>query len=182
MAKKNKQKKKVLPSQLSGLSVYQDGKRTVYAPFFTSKGYIINEDNGQHYVSYIQSYLITLLIFSVSYIITKNLLVSAGLAVFFMIGNVINFYMTFLKKAPVIDPYKKPAKDNFAVRQAKSLEVKNIVTIIVCCPILAAVLLLNGYVNKFEGFAAYLNWFTAGCALFYGLLHVYILIYKKKNL
>ena len=176
-----KHKRTYDPSVLSGLSIYQESKRTVYSPFYSSKGYIVTADNCRHYVSYIQSYLIAMLIFSLSFIITKNMIIALALGLLFIIGNIISFHTQFLRKTAIIDPYKKPVRDNFAVRQAKALDVKNIVIIIICCPILALVLMLNGYVNRFEGFAFYLNLFTSIVAVLYGILHIYILIIKKRD-
>ncbi|MBR0474167.1 MAG: hypothetical protein IJJ19_04120 [Erysipelotrichaceae bacterium] len=163
------------------MSIYQDEKRTVYSPFYSKAGYVVSADNCRYYVSYIQGYLMALLIFSVAYLITRNLIISLSLAILFIIGNFISFYMNFMKKAATIYPYKKPERDSFAVRQAQALETKNIITIIVCCPLLAATLLLNGHINKFEGLAFYLNIGMSVFALLYGLLHVYILILKKRN-
>ena len=101
-------KKDYDPKQLYGMSVYHDDKHTVYSPFFSKKGYLINENNVRAYVSYIQGYLIALLVFSVSYIIRKELLLPTLLALFFLISNIATFYMSFIKKAGVIDNYKKP--------------------------------------------------------------------------
>ena len=180
MAKKNT-KRNYDPAVLHGISIYQDEKRTVYSPFFTESGYVITPENCRNYVSYIQGYLMSLLVFSIAYLITRNMLISISLSAAFIIGNIISFYQNFIRKASVIRPYRKPARDSFSVRQARSLEVKNIITVIVCCPLLAATLLLNGYINHFEGMALYLNVFTSICALLYGFLHVYILMIKKRN-
>ena len=65
-------KKKISPSDLNGISIYHEEKRTVYSPFFSKKAYIINENNVNQYVSYIQGYLIALIIFVVSYIIYRK--------------------------------------------------------------------------------------------------------------
>ena len=177
-----KNKKEIDPKDLNGLSIYHDEKRTVYAPFFSKKAYIITEKNIKEYISYIQGYLIALMIFAVAYIVTKNPLIGILLAVTFLISSIVVFYINFIKKASVIEDYKKEPKDSFAIRQAKSLDRKNIITIIICCPLLALAFMLNSYFNKFTGAALYLSFAAAVASLLYGALHIYILIYKDRNL
>ena len=177
-----KNKKEIDPKDLNGLSIYHDEKRTVYAPFFSKKAYIITEKNIKEYISYIQGYLIALMIFAVAYIVTKNPLIGILLAVTFLISSIVVFYINFIKKASVIEDYKKEPKDSFAIRQAKSLDRKNIITIIICCPLLALAFMLNSYFNKFTGAALYLSVAAAVASLLYGALHIYILIYKDRNL
>lgn len=178
---KSKYKKTYNPKNLKGMSIYQEEKRTVYSPFYTSKGYIISNSLCRAYDNYVQGYLIALFIFALSYIITRSFLISLGLGLAFFIGTVISFYINFIKKAAVIPDYRKPEMDNFFVRQAKSLDYRNIWTIIICCFLLSLVILLNGYANKFEGSYKILNDILAVVSLIYGLMHIYILVYKKKN-
>lgn len=173
-------KKDYDPKSLYGMSVYHDNKHTVYSPFFSKKGYLINENNVRDYVSYIQGYLIALLVFCIAYIIRKEFILPSILALFFLISNILTFYRGFIKKAGVIENYKKPERDSFAVRQAKSLESKNIWTIIICCPLLAAATMLYSYLNHYEGFMFYLMLFISVFVVLYGILNIYILIYKKK--
>ena len=42
-------KKNIKPFELNGISIYHEQKRTVYSPFFSSRGYIINENNIREY-------------------------------------------------------------------------------------------------------------------------------------
>ena len=169
------------PSELNGLSIYHDEKRTVYSPFFTKKAYIITEKNISEYISYIQGYLMALLVFAVAYIFTGNLILSVVFGLLFMISTIVVFYIRFIKKAGVIDDYTKKERDNFIVRQAKGLDRKNIITIIICSPLLAIMLMLNSYINGFTGVTLYFSGFVALVALLYGILHIYILIYKNNN-
>ena len=64
-------KKKILPKDLNGIFVYHEEKRTVYAPPFSRRGYIISDSNIDQYVSYVQAYLIAIIIFVVAYIIYR---------------------------------------------------------------------------------------------------------------
>ena len=169
------------PKDLNGLSIYHDEKRTVYSPFFTKKGYIITEKNINEYVSYIQGYLMALLVFAVAYIFTQNMLLSLLLAAMFIISTIAVFYMNFIRKANVIENYTKKERDNFIVRQAKGLDRKNIITIIICSPLLAIMFMVNSYINGFTGVSFYFSVLIALVALAYGILHIYVLIYKNKN-
>ena len=174
-----KQKRNLQAKDLQGMSIYHEEKRTVYAPFFTRSGYVLSDDNCKEYKNYVTNYLFAFLIFSVTYIITKNIVPSLLLGVLFLIGAIIAFYLRFIKKAATIPNYKRPLKDNFFVRQAKNLDNKRIWTIIVCCVLLAFFIVLNGYINHFEGSYMTLTYFFAAVAIIYGLMHVYILMLKK---
>lgn len=175
-----KEKRKVLAKDLHGMSIYHEEKRTVYAPFYTSNGYVLTDDNCKEYRNYVTNYLFAFLIFSIVYIVTKNLVPSLLLGLLFLIGAIITFYMRFIKKAAVIPNYKRPLKDNFFVKQAKNLDNKRIWTIIVCSVLLAFFIVLNGKISKFEGSYMYLTYFFAGVAIIYGIMHLYILALKKK--
>lgn len=176
-----KQKRKILAKDLQGMSIYHEDKRTVYAPFFLKSGYVLTDDNCKEYRNYVTNYLFALLIFSVVYIVTKNIVPSIILGLLFLVGAIIAFYLRFIKKTAVIPNYKRPYKDNFFNRQAKNLDNKRIWTIIICCILLAFFIVLNGKLSNFEGSYLYLNSFFAIVAIIYGLMHVYILILKKKN-
>ena len=169
------------PRQLNGMSIYHDDKRTVYSPFFSKKGYIITENNIKGYTSYIQGYMMTILVFCISYMFTKNLLVPLLLAAIFLGSTIGTFYFSFIKKAGVLENYKKPERDSFVVRQANTLDSSNIITMIVCCPLLAGCLMFLSYLNHYEGFNFWMMTFIAVLVLLYGVLNIYILIYKKNH-
>lgn len=152
-----KKRNKNDPESLNGLFIYHDAKRTVYAPFFSRNAYIVNKENTSQYTAYIEGYLLSLLIFSIFYIVTKNLLLSIIIALVFLFYNLLSFYRNFIKKASIIENYKKPAKQSFVARQAENLETKNLLTVIVCCFLLSLVILYNGYINRFTGVTYYLN-------------------------
>lgn len=176
-----KVKKVYDPKKLKGMSIYQEDKRTVFSPFYTKNGYIISQSLCKTYTNYVQGYLISLFIFALSYIIFKKIWVSLGLALAFFIGTVISFYLNFIKKATLITNFKKETKDNFIIRQAKTLPVKNIITIIVASILLSLTIMFNGYINNFTGSYFILNTSLAIVSFIYALINVYILIYKKKN-
>ena len=169
------------PSRLSGISIYHDEKRSVYSPFFTRKAYVLNKENADQYVSYVQGYLIALLIFAVVYILYRKFFQALLMAVLFLCVNIAYFYLRFIRKAPVITDYHKKSRESFLARQARSLELRNIWTIIICCFLLSVVIIFNGYLNHFEGSSRILNGILAFISLFYGMLHIFVLIEKKKS-
>ena len=166
---------------LYGMSIYHDSKRTVYSPFFSKKGYILTESNVEHYISYIQGYLIVMMIFLFVQILYKKIWLSISLASVFLASSIYMFYKNFISKAAIIEEYKKPERERFVARQARSLETKNIWTIILCSPLLSAMIMLNSYLNRNEDASFYLMVVISLIALFYGILHIYVLIYKKKH-
>ncbi len=176
-----KNKRRYDPKSLKGAAIYQEEKRTVYSPFYTKKGYVITESTYKAYTQYVQGYLIALLIFSVAYIITKDMWISVGLGGAFFIGTIVSFYLNFIKKAVLIENYVKSKKDNFFVRQAKSLPFTNLIVMTVCSFLLSGMIMLNGYINSFTGTYFTLNTALAIVALIYAFMNVYIIIYKKAN-
>jgi hypothetical protein len=98
-----------------------------------------------------------------------------------MASTLIVFYRNFIQKTAVIENYRKPQRDDFINRQAASLQTANIITIIICSPLLSLAIMTNSYINSFKGGLFYLSIFIAAVFVFYGLLHVYILYIKKKK-
>lgn len=178
MAKKNK---RYDLSLLNGISIYHDEKHTVYAPYFTNNAYILTEDNVKQYVSYIQGYLVALVVFVVAYIVYRKFWIPFILAILFIVSTIVTFYLNFIRKANVIENYKRPERDSFISRQAKTLESRNILTIAISGVLLAGALILHSYLNGFEGEMFYMMLVIATVSFLYGLLHFYILYYKKKN-
>jgi hypothetical protein len=173
-------KEKYDVQSIQGISIYHEDKRTVYSPFFQQKGYILSENNVHAYVSYIQGYLVALVVFVVAFIIYRRFLIPFILALLFMISTIVSFYLNFIRKANVIENYKKPERDSFISRQAK-LDRKNLLTIAISSPLLSIALMLHAYLNQFAGEMFYMMLLIAIVALLYGLLHIYILYYKKIN-
>ena len=168
-------------SELNGISIYQEGKRTVYSPFFSKKGYLITENNVKNYSSYIQGYIISILIFLIAFIIRKDILIPLSLALVFLLASILSFYQNFIKRTGVIENYKKPQRDSYIVRKAKSNTKKDLYTIIICCVVLAAATFMNLSLNQYHGILLYLMSALAIAVILYGLLHIYILFYKKKT-
>ena len=177
-----KKKKTIKPEEIKGLSIYQEEKRTIYAPFFLKKAYLVTDKNVKQYVSYIQGYLVAIVVFIIAYVIYRKVSIPLILSLLFLISSFVMFYINFLRKASVIDNFKKQKGDSFITRQADNLEIKNLWTIIIASPLLALAIMFNSYLNHYEGFMLYIMIFLSVIAVAYGILNIYILIYKKNNL
>ncbi|MBR4461805.1 MAG: hypothetical protein IKS51_04420 [Erysipelotrichaceae bacterium] len=175
-----KTKKEYDPSKINGLSIYHDSKHTIYAPFFSSKGYILTKGNIHAYITYVEGYLVAPIAFIVAYIIWRKIWVALLAALIVIQVTILNFYLNFIRKASVIDNYERPSGDNFITRQA-TLEKRRLWEIIICCPILAGLIMLYSYLSGFEGATFYIMLATAIAAILYGVLHLYILLYKSRN-
>ena len=179
MAKKKK--KNTGADFVNGLSVFHDEKRTVYCPFFSKTGYIMTDENCGEYARFSGSFVISLLIFTILYLFTKNFLPSLIVAILYVVVASLVFYFRFIKKAPTIENYKKPVSDNYFVRQAKQLTYKRLWTIILGCIALFICLYIYGLWQGLEDASYIANLLCASCALIYSGINVYILILKKKN-
>ena len=171
--------KKYDPSEIRGISIYHDGKRTVYAPFYSKKGYIMTESNTKHYINYMIGYIAAVVALEFAVIFTKNTPLSIGIALLVLIINFVSFYFNFLRKAAVIENYPRNKKDNFIIRQAKELEYDRIYTLIVCCILLIVIFYFYALWQKLEGIYLYIVVFIAVASVIYLIINIAILICKR---
>ena len=172
--------KKYDPSNIRGLSIYHDDKRTVYAPFYSKKGYIMTEANTRHYVTYMAGYIAAVVALEVAVIFSKNTALSIGICLLVLIINFVSFYFNFLRKAAVIEDYPKQKKDNFITRQAKELEYDRIYTLIICCILLVVILYFYALWQKLDGIYLYIVVFMIAASAIYLFINIAILIHKRK--
>ena len=170
------------PKLLRGISIYQDGKRTLYAPFYTKKAYILTEKNAAHYINYIVGYLAALVIFEVVLIFSKNTLLSLIIAILTLIINYLYFYFRCLSKAgQVTDFHKVKENEPFIQRQANQLEYDRIYTLIICCILLVVILAFYMMWQKPEGIFFYITLGTIILSALYGFINFAIYLTKRKN-
>lgn len=169
------------PKLLRGISIYQDGKRTLYAPFYTKKAYILTEKNASHYINYIVGYLAALVIFEVVLIFSKNALLSLIAAIVTLIVNYLFFYFRCLSKAGQVTDFRKvKEKEPFIQRQANQLEYDRIYTLIICCILLVVILVFYMLWQDPDGIFYYITLGTIVLSALYGIINVMILITKEK--
>ena len=179
MAKK--EKKQIRPSELRGGSIYQDGKRTVYSPFYTKNGYVIATKDVQAYTTFVQSFSLSPFLFLLSYLITRNILICVILSLIFCAITLCFFYKDFVKNATMIQNFKKPKKENFFKTQAETLDTSRIRTIILCSILLSVCFVIFGIMRTYFIEMRYLAYICAVLSLIYGFLYIYILILHKKS-
>ncbi len=173
-------KKKYDPSLIRGISIYQDNGRTLYAPFYSKKAYIMTQNNAAHYINYIVGYIAAMVFFEIAYIFSKDLLISILIAIAVLIANFLFFYFNFIKKAGVLDGYKKEEKDGFILRQAKQLEYDRIYTLIICCILLVVIFYFYALWQDLEGIYLYIIVLSIIASAVYGLVNLAILLRKRK--
>lgn len=168
------------PSGIRGISIYHDDKRTIYSPFYSKKGYIMNENNTRHYVNYILGYVTSMVAFEIALILSKSTPLSLLAAFVVLIINFIFFNRNFLQKAAVIENYSKEKKDGFITRQAKELEYDRIYTLIVCCILLVVIFAFYAKWQYLEGIYLYIVILSIIMSALYGFINLAILINKRK--
>lgn len=172
--------KKYDPKTIRGISIYQDEKRTVYAPFYSKNGYIMTQSNTGHYINYMVGYLTSLVVFEIVLILSKSVPLSLLSAVLVLIINFLFFYFNFLKKAAVIENYSRQQKENFIIRQARQLEYDRIYTLIICCILLVVIFYFFTLWQKPEGLYLYIIIISGIASAVYGFVNLAILICKRK--
>ena len=175
MAKKNKYD----PSTIRGISIYHDDKRTLYAPFYSKKAYIMTPANTRHYVNYIVGYITSMVAFEFALILSKNTVISLIAAAAVLVVNFLFFYFNFLKKAAVIDDYTRQKKEGFIIRQAKELEYDRIYTLIVCCILLVVIFAFYAKWQDLEGIYLYIVILSIIISALYGFVNLAILRCKR---
>lgn len=169
------------PSSLRGVFIHQEDKRTIYAPFYSKKGFIITANNIRHYINYMVGYLASLVVFEFVSIFTKSIAISLLAALSVLVINFLSFYFNFLKKASVIENFSREKKEGFIQRQARQLDYERIYTLIICCILLVAIFAFYVWWQDLEGIYLYIVMISMVASAIYGILNVVILIYKKRN-
>ena len=169
------------PELIRGISIYHDEKRTVYAPFYSKKAYIMTKNNAGHYISYVVGYIAALVVFEIVAIFSKSTPIATLAGILVLIINFLFFYFNFLSKAAVIENYSKAKKDGFISRQAKELEYDRIYTLIICCILLVVIFYFYALWQKLEGVYLYIVIFLGAASALYGIINVLIL-FKKRSM
>ena len=175
------QKKKYDPSSIRGISIFKDDKRTIYAPFYSRKGYILTENNTGHYVNYVVGYIAAMVAFEFAAIFFKDTLIACLVGLAVLILNFVFFYFNFLRKAAVIEDFGRKPKENFILRQAKTLEYDRIYTLIICCILLVVIFVFYALWQDLEGIYLYIVLLSIAASAIYGFVNLAILIYKRKR-
>ena len=169
-------------TKLNGISIYHDDKgKVIYSPWFSKTGYVLHDENVSEFQNYGQSYLIAIIVFLVIYYFTHILSYALLLAIAYLGVSIFMFYKRCLKKVPKIYNFPKPHRDNYIIRQAKNMETRKIIVVILASIIMAVYIILNALYQGYKGNTLLLNYAFATLATLFGILYIFILIIKKKN-
>ena len=175
-------KKKPDVQKLKGISIYKDAKgHVIYSPWFTKDGYILHDENVSEFQNYGTSYLIAIIVLLVIFYFTKSLGYAFILSLGYLAVSIFMFYTRCIKKVPKIENFNKPKKDNYIIRQAKSITSKRIIVVILACIFMSVYIIFNSLYFKYTGTELLVSYIFAIASLLFGLLYVVILIVKKKN-
>lgn len=169
-------------TDLTGLFLYQEKKRTVYYDIFTKNGYIINNAEARTYMLWSTRYSTLLLIGCLIFYATNNLLLSiltpiAGIGIAEFV-----FRKAFLYKLPEIKNYKRPEKAGYIDETAEKESYFRIILLILSGFLLAFIIgsNINSGVYK-DQLSVVVGYVVAFGALFVAMLNVVALIKKLKN-
>ena len=168
------------PENIRGISICKENNKTIYAPFYSQKAYILNENNARHYVNYIVGYIAAMVVFEMVYIFSKNLLLSLLIGLLVLVINFVYFYFNFLKKASIQSDFKKQSKDSLILRQAKMLEYDRIYTLIVCSILLVVIFYFYMLWQKLDGIYLYIVIASIVMSALYGIFNFLILLKKRQ--
>ena len=118
-------------SDLRGVSIYQEKKRTVYYDVLNKNGYIINNAEVKNYMLFSNRHTAIALGAVVIYYLTNNVVLSVGLGIAALIATEIVFRKTFLHKLPEITAYERPKKQSYVDSIATDETVTRIILLIV---------------------------------------------------
>ena len=175
-------KTKANVKELDGISIYHDAKqRVIYSPFFSKIGYVLHDENVYDYQNYIQSYLVSILVFMAMFYLTNFVSYSFLLAFVYIVVSNIVFYVRCLKKAPKLEQFNKPKKEKYIIKQAKQITTRKLIVIIISCFLLPLFILLNCNLQQYTGKTLIINIIFSILTILYGVLNIIILCVKKKN-
>ena len=171
--------KTIKTTDLRGLFIYQEKKRTVYYDIFNKSGYILNNAEIKNYLMYSGRYSGMALVGCLLYYMTGNVPLAVGVAVAGLIILEIVFRKAFLHKLPEIRNYERPEKQKYVDYVAENESLTRMGLILLATVLLVAVLIYNimtgVYKDQLSVIISYLV--IAGAAVFF-VLNV-IAVFKK---
>ena len=169
----------LVASNLNGMLIYQEKKRTVYYDIFTKKGYIITNLDVRTYLIYSTRYSLFALLGFFLYYLTNAIEISFLIPIMLLLVAEILFRTTYLYRLTSIKNYERPKKAGYIEETANNESYIKIVLLIVLGILLAIMIgnnMNNGlYKTRILVIMAYIV--TYG-ALFIALLNI-VALYKK---
>ncbi len=169
-------------SDLRGVSIYQEKKRTVYYDMFTKSGYVINNAEVRNYMLFSNRHTAIALGAVVIYYLTNNVVLSvvAGIAALVIMELV--FRKTFLQKLPEIKNYQRPHKQSYVDSIATDETVTRILLLILIGVLLAFMLIYNIATGIYKDqLSVIMSYMVVVGAVILTVLHTIALIKKLTN-
>ncbi|MBE6104277.1 MAG: hypothetical protein E7193_05220 [Erysipelotrichaceae bacterium] len=169
-------------SDLRGVSIYQEKKRTVYYDVLNKNGYIINNAEVKNYMLFSNRHTAIALGAVVIYYLTNNVVLSVGLGIAALIATEIVFRKTFLHKLPEITAYERPKKQSYVDSIATDETVTRIILLIVIGILLAFMLIYNIATGVYKDqLSVIMSYMVIAGAIVLTVLHGIALIKKLTN-
>lgn len=167
-------------SDITGKHIYQSNNRTIYSDYFMKDfGYVITDDEAEHYHSYSLRLFESILAFALLLFVTNsNVLLSFGISILAYVVISLLFYFKFLKKLPKIENFKKEKKDNYIVANAKDMSKARLLVLSIILVVTTICVIYYPIYNNYDG-AVKILLFCIGIATgIFTLMNIASLIYK----
>ncbi len=169
-------------SDLRGVSIYQEKKRTVYYDVLTKSGYVINNAEVRNYMLFSNRHTAIILGAVVIYYLSNNVVLSVGLGIAALVAVEFIFRKAFLHKLPEIKAYNRPKKQSYVDSIAADETVTRIILLLVIGVLLAFMLIYNIATGVYEDqLSVIMSYIVIAGAIVLTVLHGIALIKKLTN-
>ncbi len=169
-------------SDLRGVSIYQEKKRTVYYDVLTKSGYVINNAEVRNYMLFSNRHTAIILGAVVIYYLSNNVVLSVGLGIAALVVVEFIFRKAFLHKLPEIKAYNRPKKQSYVDSIAADETVTRIILLLVIGVLLAFMLIYNIATGVYKDqLSVIMSYIVIAGAIVLTVLHGIALIKKLTN-
>ncbi len=169
-------------SDLRGVSIYQEKKRTVYYDVLTKSGYVINNAEVRNYMLFSNRHTAIILGAVVIYYLSNNVVLSVGLGIAALVAVEFIFRKAFLHKLPEIKAYNRPKKQSYVDSIAADETVTRIILLLVIGVLLAFMLIYNIATGVYKDqLSVIMSYIVIAGAIVLTVLHGIALIKKLTN-
>ena len=180
MAKKTDMK----PSELTGISIYQDPKRgTIFYDIFSRRAYILTHSDVRKYNIYTSLLIVCIVVaiaaanaFRLGYV--NGIIIAAAL----LIACMAYFRFSFFYQLPMADNWKPFRRRNIFESIAEKYETARIVVLVVMLGLLSVLMPFYGRSSGLQGLDMYANYVITGLTALAALAFLISLFVKlRKN-
>ncbi len=179
MAKKTEMR----PSELTGISIYQDPKRgTIFYDLISRRAYILTRSDVKKYNIY-SSLLIVCIVIAIAVANTFKLGYINGviIAVALLIICMAYFRFTFFYQLPLVENWKPFKRKNIFENIAERYETGRIIALVVMLALLSVLMPFYGRNAQLQGLDMYANYIISAVTALAALLFLVSLIIKLRK-